>query len=342
MLRTTAKGALAVLAVSIAAAGAARAETIELKISHIFPSSHFNQVRVLQPWADEITKKTNGKVKFAIYAAGSALGDIGKQFDQVRAGATDIALALPGVPRDRHPRTVLIELPFVVRSSLTSTKVLHEMYDKFLAADFPGVRMLSLTSTNAGSIHSRVKPIKDIADLKGMRVRSPTPPITAMLEFIGATPVGLPPTQIYENAEKGTIDAVVMPWGPIGAFKLHEVLNHHMEADTYVVSQYTVMNQRKYDSLPADVKKVFDEVTAAHFSAERWSKVWNETDEDARQTALKRGHTIAPVAKETREQWAKQLAPVIEKYLADQEKAGQKEVRAVFAEMRRLIGKYEK
>jgi TRAP-type C4-dicarboxylate transport system substrate-binding protein len=340
MLATITKGAVVALGISAVVSGAT-AQTIDLKISHIFPSAHFNQTRVLQPWADEITAKTGGRVKFTIYAAGSALGDIAKQFDQVRAGASDIALALPGVPRDRHPRTVLIELPFVVRTADTATKVLTEMYEKFLAPDFPGVHMLSLTSTNAGSIHSRTKPIKELADLKGMRVRSPTPPITAMLEFLGATPVGLPPTQIYENAEKGTVDAVVMPWGPVGAFKLEEVLSQHLDADAYVVSQYTVMNQRRYESLPADVKKVFDDVSAAHFTAARWAKVWTDTDEEAKAAALKRGQQIGAVAPALRQQWGRELAPVIDKYLADQEKAGNKDVRAVFAEMQRLIAKYE-
>lgn len=333
-------GAIAALGLAIGA-GASSAQTVELKISHIFPSSHFNQTMVLKPWADEITAKTGGKVKFQIFAAGSALGDINKQFDQTRAGAVDIALALPGVPRARHPRTVLIELPFVVRKASTATRVLNEMYGKYLAADFPGVKMVTLTSTNAGSIHSRTKPIKDIADLKGMRVRSPTPPITAMLEFIGATPVGLPPTQIYENAEKGTIDAVVMPWGPVGAFKLQEVLSHHLDADSYIVTQYVIMNQKSYDSLPADARKVFDEVSAAHFTAERWGKVWTDTDATAIDAAKKRGHQIVPVAAETRNKWRQQLAPVIEKYLADEEKRGLKDARAIFAEMQRLIAKYE-
>ncbi len=326
----------------LAAAAPATAQTIELKISQIFPSSHFNQTRVLQPWVDELTAKTGGRLKFQIFAAGSALSDLSKQFDQTRAGAVDIALALPGVPRDRHPRTVLIELPFMVRSAETATKVLHEMYDSHLAPDFPGVKMLSLTSTNAGSIHTRNKPIKDISDLKGLRVRSPTPPITAMLSFIGATPVGLPPTQIYENAEKGTIDAVVMPWGPVGAFKLEEVLSHHIEADTYVVSQYTIMNQRKYDSMPPDIRAIFDAVTREHFSPARWAKIWTDTDEEARQAALKRGHAITPVDPALRSQWRQQLAGVIDKYLDDQEKAGLKDVRAVFAEMQRRIAQYEK
>jgi TRAP-type C4-dicarboxylate transport system substrate-binding protein len=236
---------------------------------------------------------------------------------------------------------VLIELPFVVRKATTATKVLNEMYGKYLAADFPGVKMITLTSTNAGSIHSRTKPIKDIADLKGLRVRSPTPPITAMLEFIGATPVGLPPTQIYENAEKGTIDAVVMPWGPVGAFKLSEVLTQHLDADSYVVSQYIIMNQRKFDSLPADAQKVFNDVSAAHFTAEKWGKVWTDTDDEAVADAKKRGHQIVSVATETRNKWRQQLAPVIEKYLAEQEAGGLKDARAIFAEMQRLIATHE-
>lgn len=319
----------------------AQAQTVEMKISHLFPSSHFTQTRMLQPWADEVERKSGGRLKFTIFAAGSAFGDVSKQFDQVRAGAVDISVGLPGVPRGRHPRTILVELPFMVKSADAATRALMDIYPRYLAEDYPGVKMLSLTTTNSGSIHSRTKPVKDLSDLKGMRVRSPTPPLSAMLEFLGATPVGLPPGQIYENLEKGTVDAVVMPWGPIGAFKLQEVTSYHLDVNAYTVSQYTVMNQRKYDSLPADLKKIVDEMSGQWFT-DRWGKLWADTDEEAKKAALKRGNTVIPVSDDVRNKWRKDFEPLVESYLADQEKQGVKNIREVYGAMVKQIAKYEK
>jgi TRAP-type C4-dicarboxylate transport system substrate-binding protein len=162
-----------------------------------------------------------------------------------------------------------------------------------------------------------------------------------MLEFLGATPVGLPPGQIYENLEKGTVDAVVMPWGPIGAFKLQEVTTSHLDVHAYTVSQYTVMNQRKYDALPTDLKKVIDEMSGQWFT-DRWGKLWADTDEEAKQMALKRGNTVIPVSDDVRNKWRKEFQPLIESYLAEQEKAGVKNIREVFAAMTNQIAKYEK
>jgi TRAP-type C4-dicarboxylate transport system substrate-binding protein len=318
----------------------AAAQTIEMKMSHLFPSSHFTQTRMLQPWIDEVERRSNGRIKVTIFAAGSAFGDVTKQFDQVRAGVVDIATGLPGVPRGRHPRTILIELPFMVKSADAATRALMDIYPQHLAEDYPGVKVLSLTTTNSGSIHSRGKPVKELADLKGMRVRSPTPPLSAMIEFLGGTPVGLPPGQIYENLEKGTVDAVVMPWGPIGAFKLHEVTTSHLDVNAYTVSQYTVMNQRRYDSLPADLKKVIDDMSGKWFT-DRWGKLWSDTDEEAKQIAIKRGNAVFPVSDELRNKWRKDFQPLIESYLAEQEKAGVKNIRGIFDALTKAIAKYE-
>ena len=224
-LRHAVLGAL----VGLLPAGACLAAEFELKISHMFPPTHFIQTLVLEPWAKTIEEKSNGRVKMQIFAAGSALGDATRQFDQVRGGVVDIAIGIPAIPRGRHPRTTLIELPFTIKTAEAGTKALTQLYDPYLKDDFPGTVMLSLTVTEPSAIHTKTS-VADLDQLKGMRLRAPTPSVTAILNALGATPVGLPPTQIYENVERGVVEGNVMPWGPVGAFKLHEVLKNHLNA----------------------------------------------------------------------------------------------------------------
>jgi TRAP-type C4-dicarboxylate transport system substrate-binding protein len=319
------------------AGGAACAAEFELKLSHMFPPTHFIQTLALEPWAKSIEEKSGGRVHITIFAAGSALGDATKQFDQVRTGVVDIAIAIPAIPRGRHPRTTLMELPFTIKSAEAGTHALMDLYDRYLKADFPGTVMLSMTITEPSAVHTK-QPISDLDQLKGVRVRAPTPSVTAMLEAIGATPVGMPPTQIYESAERGVIDGNVMPWGPVGAFKLYEVFKNHLNARIDAVTMYTLMNERRYQSLPPDIRKLFDE--SRKFFTDHWGKWWKETDDKAIETAKKAGNNVQDMPDDKRNSWREKMKPVVDKYVAEQAKTVANS-REIYDAMVAALKKYE-
>jgi TRAP-type C4-dicarboxylate transport system substrate-binding protein len=305
------------LALGTLAVNVAPAAEFELKLSHMFPPAHFVQKLALEPWAKSIQEKSGGRVNITIFAAGSALGDATKQFDQVRTGVVDFAVGIPAIPRGRHPRTTLMELPFTIKSAESGTRALMDVYDTHLKADFPGTVMLSMTITEPSAVHTK-QPITDLDQLKGVRMRAPTPSVTAMLEAMGATPVGMPPTQVYESAERGVIDGNVMPWGPVGAFKLHEVFKHHLNARIDAVTMYTLMNERRYQSLPPDIRKLFDD-SRKHFT-DNWGRWWKETDDLAIATAKKAGNTVQDLPNDKREAWRTKMKFVVDKYLDEQSK----------------------
>lgn len=314
-------------------ASAALAADYELKMSSMFPSTHFINTLAMQPWADEIKKRTDGRVEITLFPAGSALGDATKQFDQARAGVVDVSVGIPAIPRGRHPKSVLVELPFTVPNAEIGTCAMMAMKDE-LASDYPDTKVLYLTVTEPSGAHTRAK-VASLDDLKGLRIRTPTPAITAMLEDIGATPVGMPPTEIYESVERGVIDGNIMPWGPVGAFKLHEVLKYHIDAGINPVAMYIVFNQRKFDSLPEDIQKVIDEVSEEVFS--NWGRWWAETDQTAIDAAKAAGNEIIPVSAEEREKWRERLTPVIDTYLANDSDMPVDEAKATYAAIREAV-----
>ena len=62
---------LTAIAVVIAAAIAspAKAQTIELKVSHFLPANHTFQ-KAMMAWGEELDKASNGRLKLGIYPAG--------------------------------------------------------------------------------------------------------------------------------------------------------------------------------------------------------------------------------------------------------------------------------
>jgi TRAP-type transport system periplasmic protein len=319
-----------------AAASAARAAEFELKLSHMFPPTHFIQTLGIEPWTKSIEEKSGGRVKITIFAAGSALGDATKQFDQVRSGVVDLAVSIPAIPRGRHPRTTLMELPFTIKSAVAGTRALMDIQDK-LKDDYPGTVILSLTITEPSAVHTK-QPITDLDQLKGVRMRAPTPSVTAMLEAMGATPVGMPPGQVYESAERGVIDGNVMPWGPVGAFKLHEVFKNHLNARIDAVAMYTLINENRYKALPPDIRALFDD--GRKYFTDNWGKWWQETDAKAIEVAAKAGNKVSDLPDEKRNAWREKMKPVVDKYIEEQSKTVANS-REIYDAMVAAIKKYE-
>src|SRR5699024_10532555 len=130
----------------------------------------------------------------------------------VRAGVVDIAFGLAGMPRGRLPRTTLIEMPFLIKSADTGSRTLWELYPDYLKEEYKGLHMLALMTHNGGLIHTRDKTVKNIDDMKGLRIRTPSDTISKALTKLGATPVGMPPGEVYEGLQRGVIDGAAFPW----------------------------------------------------------------------------------------------------------------------------------
>jgi TRAP-type C4-dicarboxylate transport system substrate-binding protein len=322
-------------------ASPAAAQEIELKLSHFLPPGHGMHRDWFVPWGEELAKRTNGKVKVTVFPAGSAFGNPARQLEQAVSGVVDIAHGLRGLPAGRFPRMGIIEFPFLVETANAASRTLWDLYPKYFAQEFPDtVKVLALHAHNAGLIHTRDKQVKTMDDLKGLRIRSPSPQINAMLQQLGATPVGLPPGEVYENLQRGVIDGAVFPWDPINSFRLFEVTKYHLDARSYTASFYFVMNKRKYDSLPADMKKAIDETTGSAL-IERFGDWWNQWDAPGLEAATKKGNVMSSLSDAERNRWREALKPTTEKLLSELEGQGVKDARVIYADMQQHIAKIE-
>ncbi|MBM3558264.1 MAG: TRAP transporter substrate-binding protein, partial [Alphaproteobacteria bacterium] len=296
--------ALATAGVLMTAPAAWAQAAIELKMSHYVAPTHGFSTDLFQGWIEEVNKRATTKIKPEIYAAGSAFGAAPRQYDQVVNGVVDIANGLRSIPAGRFIKTSIIELPFLVNSAEAATRTLWAMYPKYLADEYKGVKVLLLHAHNAALIHTRSKPVKTLEDLKGLRIRSPGPVINEFLKALGAEPVGMPPTEIYENLQKGVIEGVATTWDLVNAAKLGEVTKFHLDANSYTSAFYFVMNEAKYRSLPEDLRKAIDEVSGEAL-IERMGKYWDKWDDLGRDAAKARGNAVTPLAPEEKARWEK-------------------------------------
>jgi TRAP-type C4-dicarboxylate transport system substrate-binding protein len=338
-IKTRLTATTAVLAAALAIPATGQAETT-LKVSHYLPSIHGIETDFIKPWTEQVTECTDGEVTFEISGAGSQLGSVARQQEQVMAGVVDIAHGLHGIPRGRFPRTSIIDMPFLTDDAGAATYVLTQMLPNELAEEYKGLKVLALHAHNGGLVHTGSKKVETMEDMTGLRIRTPSPAVSEMLSFLGATPQGLPPGEVYESLQRGVIDGTVFPWDPVKSFGLNEVLNYHLDAGAYTVSFFYVMNESSFNSLSAEAQACVDQASGDALSA-KFGTWWDEWDAPGRQDAIDAGHEITELSPEERQRWRQALAPMIEGYLDTLEAGGIDNAREIYARMQELVSEYE-
>ena len=248
--------------VGLATAGTAAAQTVTLKF-HTFMTPPSNVWKTMHtPWMDKVEKESGGRIKFERYPAMQLGGTAANLYDQAKDGVVDVVWTLPGNTPGRFPRVEVFELPFMMTNAEATSKAYWEYINTVAKDEFKDVHVVAVNVHGPGFFHTRDKQIKTLADLKGLKVRGPTRQITKLLSTTGATPVGMLLPQISDSISKGVIDAAVIPWEVVPAVKLDELAKFHSEfpagVSLYTTTFVMAMNRAKYNSLPADLKKVID------------------------------------------------------------------------------------
>src|SRR5207245_2668166 len=85
-----------------------------------------------------------------------------------------------------------------------------------------GVRIVGSNPYPAQIVFCR-KAVKDLADLKGRKVRTFGPTLNDLMSAIGATPVSLAYAETYTALERGVVDCAITGSGSGNAAKWYEV-----------------------------------------------------------------------------------------------------------------------
>jgi TRAP-type C4-dicarboxylate transport system substrate-binding protein len=269
---------LAATALALAfAAGAQAQQKIELKLAYFVGDQHAMSQWLIK-WSGELEKGSNGRIVVKRFP-GAQMGPTPQHYDFARTGQADVAWFLHGGTPGRFPLTEIISLPFMVGSSEIGTKTLNdpELRKKYLDAEHKGVKVLMLLTHQPGGPHTTKKPIRTMDDFKGLRLRFASPPIRDLVQGLGATPVGVPPTEIAEQLQKGTIDGAFIDYGGAGiAFKLGGTIKYSTELYAYVASFGVVMNEDFWNKLPPDLQKLV--VTTMTGREKEVGQAWDALD----------------------------------------------------------------
>jgi len=289
----------------------AYAEPIELRYANLFPPTHIHS-KVFEAWGNEIEKRTNGKVKF-FYFHGGALLKGAKIYDGTLAGITDVGQSVFGYSRGVFPSMQAIDLPLAYPSGKVATLVINEFVEKFKPKELDNAKFLYCHAHGPGLLHSK-KIVNKLEDLKGLKIRS-YGFNAKVAKLLGGVPVAMPQPGVYEALQKGVVDASLSPYEVLKGWKQAEVIKCTVESYSvgYTAGFFIVMNLKKWNSLPDDVKKVFIEVSKEWIPKQ--GAAWDRLDKMGKEETLSKGNKIITLSKEESKRWAKAVVPVFDDYI---------------------------
>ena len=231
---------------------------------HTFMAPQSNVwINMHKAWMTKVEAESGGRIKFEGYPAMQLGGTPVQLYDQAKDGVVDIVWTLPGNTAGRFPRVEVFELPFMMSNAEATSKAYWEYVQTMAPDEFKDVQVIALHVHGPGVIHTADRPVKTVADMKGLKMRAPTRQVTKLMGILGATPVGMPLPNIPDALSKGTINGCVIPWEVVPSVKVQELTKYHAEFDPAGGALYTTtfvmaMNKAKYNSLPPNLKKVID------------------------------------------------------------------------------------
>jgi TRAP-type C4-dicarboxylate transport system substrate-binding protein len=299
--------------VPLAAGHASENTPIKLKWSTFYPAGH-PLGPLYQSWAKEIEKRTQGRVKITFFFGGTMLKGP-EIYEGIMRGVSDMGESVVAYTRGRFPATEAVCLPLGFPDAKEATRVANDFYEKFKPKEFSDVKVLLLHAHGPGILHSK-KPIRTLEDVKGVKIRTDAFS-SKTAQALGGVPVAMSMAQAYEALQRGVAEAIFAPMEAMQTWKLADVVQNTTESQCigYTDVFYNAMNLNKWNALPKDIQKVFQEVSAEYVP--KFAALWDDTDAKARQYCAKVGHEIIPLSKEEQARWVKAVQPVITDYVKD-------------------------
>ncbi|MBE8182416.1 MAG: TRAP transporter substrate-binding protein [Candidatus Portiera sp.] len=262
-------------------AGDLLAKEYTLKVHHFLSTKSATHKGLLVPWADRINQASNGKLQLNIYPAMQLGGKPPQLFDQARRGTVDIAWTLAGYTPGRFPRMEVFELPFMATNAEVTSQAAYEFYRKYAQEDFKDVKVLLVHTHGPGKFHMNKKPIRNLQDLKGTKVRTPTRIAHMMLTSLGASSVGMPVPELPGSLARGVVDGALVPYEVALPLRLHELTDSHTDITgdrgLYTAVFILVMNKKKFNSLPAEMQKILEDNSGLAWAKDA-GKLWDRSD----------------------------------------------------------------
>ena len=236
----------------------ARAQ-LELKLGHVgSPGSLFELS------SEEFAKRANArlgdKAKVVVYGS-SQLGGDKEMVQKMKLGTLDMALPST-VMSSEDDLFGVFEMPYLVKDRAHMSRIEKEFFWSKLSptVESKGLKVLAVWENGYRHITNNKRPINTPADLQGIKLRVPEGKWRVkMFQAYGANPSPMKLSEVFTALQTGVMDGQENPLTQIYSSKFQEVQKYLSLSGHVYTPAYLTVSKKKWESLPADVRKILEE-----------------------------------------------------------------------------------
>jgi tripartite ATP-independent transporter DctP family solute receptor len=299
-------------AVALALTGTAFAK--EFRSADVHPDD-YPTVMAVKKMSELISERTGGKDTIKVFGQ-SALGSEKDTVEQVKLGALDMVRVNVAAFNNIVPETIVPALPFLFKSKEHMRKVLDgPVGDQILAAlESQGYIGLAFYDSGSRSFYTTSKPIKSVADVKGMKLRVQQSDLwVTLIQSMGGNPTPLPYAEVYTALKTGVVDGAENNWPSYESSRHYEVAKNYSLTEHSMSPELLVFSKVIWDTLDAEEQDIIRK--AAKESVPYMRELWDAREAKARATVEAGGATI--VSEIDRQGFVDAAKPVYDKFAAD-------------------------
>ncbi|WP_029527971.1 TRAP transporter substrate-binding protein [Polaromonas glacialis] len=283
----------------------------KLQIAGNFAGEHPSSVAVDQVFKKEVARLTNNQLQVDVFPS-MQLGGAKENVDAVRSGTLALTWVGGAFLSRIVPELEAVSLPFVFRNRETAFRVIDGPVGAAIDKKLQDKGFIALGWMELGSrnITNSRGPIKNIADLKGLKLRlQPSETHLASFRALGANPVAMDVKELYSALEQRVVDAQENPYTVISASRYSEVQKHLSNSGHFFDFIAVVASKKAFEKLTPEHQKAVREAMMSTITFQRKLAIESEAKALAELKAKMIYTEIAPSALE---EMRKATAPVIE------------------------------
>jgi len=305
---------LAFAGMLLAAGPAAAQSKMVMKASDVHPEGYPTVVAV-ENMGKKLEKATNGRLSIQMYPS-MQLGGEKEAIEQAQVGAIQFARVSVGALGPVVDDLNVFNMPYLFRNTEHMQKVIdgpigQELMDKVTNNPKAGLVALCFMDAGARSLYDTKKPIRNLADLKGMKFRvMGNPMFVDMMNSLGGNGVSMGYDQVFNALQTGVVDGAENN-PPSFVFDNHyQVAKFYTIDEHLIVPEMVVFSKKTWDTLSKD-----DQALLVKYGREMQAEervLWAKYEKEAMDKARAAGITITEIADKKAFQDA--VKPVWDKY----------------------------
>lgn len=324
--------------------GPAMAQQVTLRVHHFLPPTAFPATDMVGHWCETIETASEGRMACQIYPAMQLGGTPAQLIDQARDGIVDAVFTVPSYQPGGYLRSEVFELPFIAGTEPVTAMAMYEYVTTHIPEEYRGVRPLWVAVGDPSVLHFKAEPLQSVAEMRGVKLRSPSRYGAIALEQVGAIPMQLPANAITESLARGVIDGVMIPWSAVRMLNMdEETAAHTVFPDigrplTNSIAMFLI-GERAYNRLPADLQAIIDEASGIETSR-HMGEIYRQKGIEDQRAAKERGAKIHVIDEAEYAEWVKRMDVVRQQWVEEVGRTGA-DGAALYDTAVALIEKYE-